>query len=313
MLNNLLIVLPIFGLILTGWIARKSGALGPNATREVNRLVVYLALPAVLFDIVANAKMTDLWEPRFIAAFTLGCFIVFTGTLCWRVATGHHLADSAIDGLNASYANTGFVGFPLVLSLVGDTGMAPTLIATIVTVCVLFAIAIVLIEAGLQTEARRRDIVAKTLFSLVKNPLLVAPALGGLVMISGGHLPEPIHAFMKLLGGAASPCALIALGLFLAGNSANAVSASQSTAAILVGLKLIAQPLITWIIASPLLHLPPTMTKVAVLLAALPTGTGSFMLAEFYDREATLTGRVVLATTVLSIATISLYLAFAPA
>lgn len=313
MLNNLLIVLPIFALILTGWTARKSGALGPNATREVNRLVVYLALPAVLFDIVAKAKMTDLWEPGFIAAFTIGCFIVFIGTLCWRVSTGHHLADSAIDGLNASYANTGFVGFPLVLSLVGDTGMAPTLIATIVTVCVLFAIAIVLIEAGLQTEARRRDIVAKTLFSLVKNPLLVAPALGGLVMVSGGHLPEPIHVFMKLLGGAASPCALIALGLFLAGNSAHAVPARQSTAAILVGLKLIAQPLITWIIAAPVLHLPPEMTKVAVLLAALPTGTGSFMLAEFYDREAALTGRVVLATTVCSIATISLYLAFTPA
>ncbi|NVN37800.1 AEC family transporter [Komagataeibacter swingsii] len=313
MLNNLLIVLPIFALILTGWIARKSGALGPNATREVNRLVVYLALPAVLFDIVANAKMSDLWEPGFIAAFTLGCFIVFAGTLWWRVSTGHHLADAAIDGLNASYANTGFVGFPLVLSLVGDTGMAPTLIATIVTVCVLFVIAIVLIEAGLQTEARPRDIVAKTLFSLVKNPLLVAPALGGLVMVSGGHLPEPVHAFLKLLGGAASPCALIALGLFLAGNSADGASARPSTAAILVGLKLIAQPLVTWIIASPVLHLPPPMTNIAVLLAALPTGTGSFMLAEFYDREAALTGRVVLASTVFSIATISLYLAFAPA
>ncbi|KXV60486.1 AEC family transporter [Acetobacter senegalensis] len=313
MLNNLLIVLPIFALILTGWIARKSGALGPNATREVNRLVVYLALPAVLFDIVANAKITDLWEPGLIAAFTLGCFIVFAGTLWWRVSTGHHLADAAIDGLNASYANTGFVGFPLVLSLVGDTGMAPTLIATIVTVCVLFVIAIVLIEAGLQTEARRRDIVAKTLFSLVKNPLLVAPALGGLVMVSGGHLPGPVHAFLKLLGGAASPCALIALGLFLAGNSANAASAQPSTAAILVGLKLIAQPLVTWIIAAPVLHLPLAMTNVAVLLAALPTGTGSFMLAEFYDREAALTGRVVLASTVFSIATISLYLAFTPA
>ncbi|ATJ89826.1 transporter [Acetobacter senegalensis] len=312
MLNNLLIVLPIFALILTGWIARKSGALGPNATREVNRLVVYLALPAVLFDIVANAKITDLWEPGFMTAFTLGCFTVFAGTLWWRVSTGHHLVDAAIDGLNASYANTGFVGFPLVLSLVGDTGMAPTLIATIVTVCVLFVIAIVLIEAGLQTEARPRDIVAKTLFSLVKNPLLVAPALGGLVMVSGGHLPGPVHAFLKLLGGAASPCALIALGLFLAGNSPGAASARLSTAAILVSLKLIAQPLVTWIIAAPVLHLTPAMTNIAVLLAALPTGTGSFMLAEFYDREAALTGRVVLASTVLSIATISLYLAFAP-
>ncbi len=313
MLTNLLIVLPIFALILAGWVARKGGALGPNATREVNRLVVYLALPALLFDIMANAKTTDIWEPGFILAFTVGCFVIFAGTLWWRLAKGRHLADAAIDGLNASYANTGFVGFPLVLSLVGNTGMAPTLIATIVTVCVLFAVAIALIEIGLQTETRRRDIAAKTFFSLARNPLLVAPVLGALIMLSGGHLPGPIDVFLKLLGGAASPCALIALGLFLAGTPAGGARQRVSTAGVLVGLKLVAQPLITWIVAAPLLNLPPETTHIAVLLAALPTGTGSFMLAEFYGREASLTGRVVLVSTVLSVATISGYLAIAGA
>ena len=55
MISNLLVVAPIFSLILVGWIARRKGALGPAATREVNRLVVYLALPALLFDIMAGA------------------------------------------------------------------------------------------------------------------------------------------------------------------------------------------------------------------------------------------------------------------
>lgn len=311
MFTNILIVLPIFALILTGWIARKTGALGPNATREVNRLVVYLALPAVLFDIVANAKLADIWEPGFTLAFAGGCFIIFGATLWWRVSSGHALADAAIDGLNASYANTGFVGFPLVLSLVGDRGMAPTLVATLVTVCALFATAITLIEAGLQTETRRRDIARKTLFSLVKNPLLVAPVLGALVMLSGSHLPGPVHVFLKLLGGAASPCALIALGLFLAGTTSRTGSPVASTVGVFVLLKLIGQPLMTWLIAAFLLKLPPETTHIAVLLAALPTGTGSFMLAEFYDREAALTGRIVLVSTVLSIATISLHLAIA--
>jgi malonate transporter and related proteins len=319
-LSNLLIVLPIFALILAGWIARKTGALGPNATREVNRLVVYLALPALLFDIMANAKREQIWQPGFIAAFTLGCAVIFAGTLFWRLAKRRQLADASIDALNASYANTGFVGFPLVLSLVGDSGMGPTLIATILTVCVLFAVAIILIEVGLQAATRRRDIVGKTLVKLAKNPLLVAPVLGALVMLSGLPLPAPVHSFMKLLGGAASPCALVALGLFLANdqtaaqtathNNGEAGRASQrlSTTGILVGLKLVAQPAITWVIAGPLLNLPAITTHTVVLLAALPTGTGPFMLAEFYNREATLTGRVVLASTVLSILTISAYL-----
>lgn len=308
MLTNLLIVTPIFALILTGWIARRAGALGPNATREVNRLVVYLALPALLFDIMANAKPAEIWQPGFIAAFTLGCAVVFGGTIWWRMSKGRHLADAAIDGLNASYANTGFIGFPLVLSLVGDTGMGPTLVSTILTVCVLFAVAIILIEGGLQSERRRRDIILKTFASLSKNPLLVAPVLGALVMASGWPLPAPIHSFLKLLGGAASPCALIALGLFLAGTQSGKPTERLSTAGILVGLKLIAQPVVTWIIAGPILNLPAAATHTVVLLAALPTGTGPFMLAEFYNREASLTGRVVLTSTVLSIATISAYL-----
>jgi malonate transporter and related proteins len=131
------------------------------------------------------------------------------------------------------------------------------------------------------------------------------------VMVSGVALPAPIHAFLKLLGGAASPCALIALGLFLAGTKAGEASARATTTSILVGLKLIAQPAVTWLIAAPLLNLPPAATHTAVLLAALPTGTGPFMLAEFYGREASVTGRVVLASTVLSVLTISAYLAVA--
>lgn len=308
MLTNLLIVLPIFSLILAGWIARKSGALGPNATREVNRLVVYLALPALLFDIMANAKTEQIWQPGFILAFSAGCAVIFAGTLLWRMAKGRHLADAAIDALNASYANTGFVGFPLVLSLVGDSGMAPTLIATILTVCVLFAVAIILIEVGLQSETRRRDIVFKTFASLCKNPLLVAPVLGAIFMLSGWALPQPVHTFMKLLSGAASPCALIALGLFLAGPQAAPAANRLSTTSILVILKLIAHPFVTWVVAGPLLGLPTSSVHIAVLLATLPTGTGPFMLAEFYNREASLTGRVVLITTILSVLTISAYL-----
>lgn len=308
MLTNLLIVLPIFALIFAGWIARKGGALGPNATREVNRLVVYLALPALLFDIMANAKIDQIWQPGFILAFSAGCAVIFVGTLFWRVAKGRHLADAAVDALIASYANTGFVGFPLVLSLVGDSGMAPTLIATILTVCVLFAVAIILVEGGLQSETRRRDIAFKTFASLCKNPLLVAPVLGAIFMLSGWGLPQSVHAFLKLLSGAASPCALIALGLFLAGPQAATAANRLSTTGILVALKLIAHPLVTWVVAGPLLGLPAGSVHVAVLLATLPTGTGPFMLAEFYNREASLTGRVVLLSTILSILTISAYL-----
>ncbi|WP_138466676.1 AEC family transporter [Poseidonocella sp. HB161398] len=312
MLSPLSIVLPIFALIFAGWLARRGGALGPGATRELNRFVVYLALPALLFGIMARAEPREVWHPGFIAAFTAGCALAFGLTLWLSMRQGRPLADAALDGLNASYANTGFLGFPLILAVLGETGLGLTLVATIVTVAVLFAVAILLVEFSLQSGRRGREIALKTLGGLARNPLLIAPAAGAAVMASGHHLPEQADRFLTLLGSAAAPCALVTLGCFLAETPRRpAAGGERANLAALVSLKLAVQPLATWIVAVPVLQLPGSVAQAAVLLAALPTGTGPFMLAEFYGRDALMTGRVILATTVLSVATLTGYLALA--
>jgi predicted permease len=306
MLTPLLIVLPIFGLILAGWLARRLGVLGPHATTELNRFVVYLALPALLFDIIAHAKWTDVWQPGFVAAFGLSAGLIFVLTVAIRHRP-RHLADAVIDGLNAGYANVGFVGFPLIAVALGPDALAPTLIATIITVCVLFGIAIVIMEISLQKKQGLSSLLLKTGGKLLRNPLLLAPILGALVPLSGVAVPAPAENFLKLIGGAASPCALVALGLFLAGQKPEKQPAHALTAT-LVALKLVLQPAVTWVLAAIVFQLSPLLTHAAVLLAALPTGTGPFMLAEFYRREASVTGRVVLASTIVSILTITTYL-----
>lgn len=308
MLATLTVVLPIFALIFAGWLVRRIGALGSNATSELNRFVVYLALPALLLDITAHARWIDVWQPGFIAAFTLGAFIVFVLTILYRLRRPRHLADATIDGLNAAYANTGFVGFPLAAAALGPAALAPTLIATIITVCVLFAVAIILIETGLQTEKRRSKLLIKVGGSLIRNPLLIAPVIGAIIPVCGLTIPVPVETFLKLLGGAASPCALVALGLFLAAKR-ESPERDVKSAALLTGFKLLLQPAVTWVLAALVFDLPPHLVHAAVLLAALPTGTGSFMLAEFYRREAGVTSNVILTSTILSVLTVSLYLA----
>ncbi|MBE7212978.1 MAG: AEC family transporter, partial [Gluconacetobacter diazotrophicus] len=188
MLATLPVVLPIFALIFAGWFVRRIGVLGAAATSEINRFVVYLALPALLFDITAHATWAEIWQPGFILAFSLGTAAVFGLTLLLR-RRGRPLADAVLDGLNAAYANTGFIGFPLVAVTIGAKALAPTLIATIMTVCVVFAVAIVLIEAGLQTEAHPARLARKVAGSLLRNPLLVAPLLGALVPLAGLSVP----------------------------------------------------------------------------------------------------------------------------
>lgn len=307
MLSALSVVIPVFALIFAGWLCRRLGFLGATASSEMNRFVVYLALPALLFDIIAHAQWRDIWHPGFIAAFGGATLLVFALTLAVRLRRPRHLADAALDGLNASYANTGFLGFPLAATVLGKEALAPTLVATIITVCILFAVAIVLIEIGLQTETRRRHLVAKVFKALGKNPLVTAPLAGAAVPLLGLSIPASCETFLKLLGGAAAPCALVALGLFLAAQRQTTQQKQSGAVAVLLGFKLIAHPLLTWILAALVFKLPPLLTHSAVLLAALPTGTGPFMLAEFYRREAALTSRVVLLSTIISVITVSAY------
>jgi len=320
MLSTLPVVLPIFALVFAGWLARRIGVLGAAATTELNRFVVFLALPALLFDVTAHAHWAALWKPGFIGAFGLSSLAVFTITVLIRCGAGRPLADAALDGLNAGYANTGFMGFPLALVALGPEALAPTTVAVILTVCAVFAVAIVLIETGLRRAdpaggqgERRLPIWLAVGRSLVRNPLLVAPALGALVPSLGLAVPAPVETFLKLLGGAASPCALVALGLFLAQKRRSRGGPGQTgharVAGLLVGLKLAAHPLLAYGLGRYVFDLPPLLLHTAVLMAALPTGTGPFMLAEFYRREADLTATVVLVSTVLAVVTVSGYLA----
>lgn len=305
MLSVLSVTLPVFALIFAGWGVRRAGFLGPHAAGELNRFVIYLALPALLFEVVANANWQMLWQPGFVAAFGLGVATVFVLAVTLQRLRGGTLADAVVGGLNAAYANTGFLGIPLLLAVLGRESMIPALIATIITVCILFAVAIVLIEIGLQREeAQRRQMLGKVALQLLRNPLLIAPVLGGLVLLLGVQLPPAVDTFFKLLGNAASPCALVALGLFLAEGRTHREKMIGAVV-VLVALKLAVQPLITWWLAAKVFGLSALLVKSAVLLAALPTGTGPFMAAQLYQREPALTSNVILVSTVISLLTIS--------
>jgi predicted permease len=241
-----------------------------------------------------------LWQPGFIASFAIGIVVIFGGTLIYRVASGHHLTDASIDGLNAGYANVGYIGFPLCELIFGRQSLALVTIATILTVSVLFAIAIIFVEIGLQTERRVHHLFAKIGKALIRNPLLVAPLLGVLWSTFHTPVPEAAKVVLHMLGGAASPCALVSLGLFLAAEHRGSRS-SRPIAVALTGLKLIIQPVIVAICAYGIFKLQPVPAAIVVLLSALPTGTGPFMVAEFYKREAAVTSRTILFTTMASV------------
>ncbi len=302
------VVLPIFALILAGYLCRRSGVLGEAASGELNRFVVWLALPALLFKVTATATWEQIWHPGFIVSVSAGCVLVFAVTVACRLYQRRPLADASIDGLSAAYANTGFLGIPLCVLLLGEPGLLPAIVATLIVACALFALGIVLVEIALQ-RAKHQQLhplraVAKVGRSLVKNPLLVAPVLGAAWATSGAPLPGPASQFLTLLGTAATPCALVSLGLFLAQKQQGRRDGTLG----LVLAKLLLQPLVTAFLAFRVFELPALWANSALLLSALPTGTGPFMLASFYGREGALVARVILLTTLGSLVTVSLCL-----
>lgn len=295
------ILLPIFGLIAIGYLCRRTGLFGPYAATELNRFVVWLCLPALLFNTTATASWQQLWHPQFIAACSMSTLLIFALTLLYRRRKTASLVDASIDGLSAAYANTGYIGIPLCLLVFGDEGLEPALIATLIVVCVLFSIAVTCLEIGLQSANNLGEAILKVLAALAKNPLVIAPLLGSSWNLAGFELASPASQLLDTLAVATAPCALVSLGLFL-GTKTNGKTEGASA---LVLIKLLLHPLLTWFLAFYVFSLPALWAKSAVLLSALPTGTGPYMLAEFYRREANLVSRTILISTLGSLLTLT--------
>ncbi|WP_419729149.1 AEC family transporter [Lichenicola sp.] len=305
------ILLPIFGLILLGYGCGLKGWLGAGATDSLNRFVVRLALPAELFLSMAGVSRTQIDHPAFLVAFAGGmlatCAVGFL--LDWRrpAMRTHRMAGATIEGLAAGYANTAFIGIPLCLGVFGPAGLPPVVLATLLTVCALFALAIALVELDLQA-GDGAGVLWRVAGAVLRNPLVAAPLAGMLVNALGVGVDAPVLHLLTLLAGAASPCALVTIGLFLA--ETRSIPASGVAVARVVALKLLLQPAITAALAFEILRLPLLWAQSAVLISALPIGTGPFMLARLYDREAGIASRATLISTVLSLITVSLLLAW---
>ncbi|WP_313625475.1 AEC family transporter [Achromobacter sp.] len=299
--------LPVFALILTGWLAARWRILGPGATDALNRYVVYLSLPALLFRAMTQVDLAHMAHWGFVGAFAGGIAITFLASFLLGKRGSQSLTDRSIEGLAASYANAGYMGIPLCLALLGAESLAPATFTTLLTASVLFGFAIALIEFDRQQTPNLASTLLKVGRALIRNPLLAAPVLGVAWAATGLPLPEGVDRYVSLLGASASPCALVTIGLFLAQTE---TSTSGPGVLRLVTGKLLLQPAATAVLAFYVFSMPPIWAWTAVLMSALPIGTGPFMLAKMYGRDARVTSRAILVSTVASVLTVSLLVAW---
>jgi malonate transporter and related proteins len=300
------VILPVFALILSGYLAARVGILGGESTDALNKFVYFIAMPVLLFHVVATLDPRDLLNGDFIAGFLIANVAVVIIALVVSMGVFRRdLADAALFSMASGFCNAVYLGIPLSLIAFGPEALKPAITASVFQNITLIIPIVLLVELGTNRGTGVLEVLGKLLRSLVKSPILMAPALGLLWSATGWALPVPVDTFAKLLGGAAGPCALFAIGLFLYGKPLHEGVGEVGT---VVFLKLLLHPLLTWIVLALVLDVDPLFVKVGVLLAALPTGANCFVLAQQYGRFVQRTSAVILLSTVTAVLILSILL-----
>ena len=298
-------VLPVFGLVASGYLAGRLGLVRQASSEALNQFVYAFALPAMLFVAVYRGSLDEiLGSGAFLAAVigaTLGTAII--GFLLSYYVAGGSPAESTLRGLNASFANTGYLGIPLVTVAYGERAALPAALATVATNIVSFALAIVCIELFIHP---RRGGVGRALSGVARSPLIWPIALAIALLALGVHVPVPVERFASLLAAAAGPCALFAIGLFVSQLSIREGAAASWQTAVL---KLALHPLLMALLALLVLPVDPFWAKIAVVCASLPLGATAFVLAQRYKLLEAETSSGAVLSTAASVLTVSLVMA----
>ena len=170
--------LPIFALILTGFICGYFGVFDRVATDNLNRFAVYLALPSLMFVAMSKITPDQVRQFGFVAAFCGGFAVSFAVAFTISRFRGRRVANASIEGLDAGYSNVGFMGIPMCLLVFGPESAPASIIATLFTACVLFLFAVILVEIDLQKAGRFWSTGARVMGSVLRSPLLIAPVAG---------------------------------------------------------------------------------------------------------------------------------------
>ena len=290
--------LPFFALIGTGWLAGWRGFFPADATVWLTRFVFYFALSAMLLRLAMGLDIAGLFDGRFVTAYLAGSLAVWAAVIGLARARGAPVPEAAMLAHAAIVGNTGFLGVPMLAVLLGPASIAPLLIVLTLDM-VVFSTLITLIVAAAGHGRIAPGMFAPILRGLAANPMIVS-VLAGLAW-SGLRLPVPqaVDAFLALLGGAATPGALFAIGASLAIRPARRPVPALSLSLA----KLVLHPAAVGA-AAMALSVDPVPAGVMVAAAALPVAGNVYMLADHFSLAVERVSAAILFSTALSILTV---------
>lgn len=293
----------IFVVIAIGYVLGRSHVLGEHGETVLSRLVFFVATPALLFDSLAKSDLSVIVSPTLAVAaataFTIGIiYFVLTRTVMRRP-----VPEATIGALAASYVNSANLGIPIAVFVLGDASfVAPLLLFQIV---VYSPIALTMLD--LTTGVRSSGSWLQTVTTPFKNPIVLAGVAGLAVSISGWTPPAALTEPFRIVGGASVPGALLAFGISLYGvRILQRGLAPRREIALASTLKIVAQPVLAYLMGRFLLGMDGHELFAVVVVAALPTAQNVFVYASRYGRGLVLARDTALVTTLASIPAIGI-------
>lgn len=300
MLAIFLKTLPFFALIGLGWGAGRLRFFPEVATEWLTRFVFFFALSAMLFRFAANLSLAEIFDLQFALAYLTGCTVVYALAMTVALARGVTLAEAAVEAQCAIIGNTGFLGVPMLVVLLGKAAAGPVLMVLCIDLIV-FSSLITLIITATREGHLSSKIFGALGIGLLKNPMIVSMLAGLIWSAAALPLPAPAEEFLAMLGAAATPCALFAIGASLATKTAE----RMEVALWLSFAKLILHPAAVAFAALYVFKVEPYAAHVMIAAASLPVAGNVYMLARHYGVAPQRVSASILISTLASIVTVS--------
>ncbi|MCG2642568.1 MULTISPECIES: AEC family transporter [Bradyrhizobium] len=299
---TVLIVAPVFALIAAGYASVLFRFVSEGAHKGISEFAFSIAIPALLFRTIVVSEFPEVSPYRMWGAYYGALAITWIAALMISALIRERREDredGVVFAIGSVYGNIVMLGIPLVLSALGNEAAGPMSLILSVNTPLLWLCGILQMEL----VSRKRtgsvlSVIWPILADLAKNPLMLGIGFGVIWRFTGLGLNPVVDKTIELLAQAGSPAALIALGITLFRFE---VKGEMGSVAAISALKLLAMPAVAFALAK-LLNLPPIVTGVVVLFAAMPTGANAYIFAVQYQRMVNpVSGAVALCTLLAAV------------
>ena len=313
-LQVLAVTFPFFALVLCGYAAARRRMLPLEVIPGLNTFVLYFALPCMLYRFGSTTPLAQLLDAGVFATYLLCALIMVAFVIATSMNQRIGWNDAAFGALVGAFPNTGFMGVPLLVALLGAPAAGPAIVTITIDLVITSSLCIALSRLDGADRHGASTAVKNALRGMATNPMPWSILLGAVASAVELKLPGPVQHTVGLLADAASPVALFTIGAVLARSQILTLESNHPPIPLgdyipIAVFKLVLHPVLVLMVGVGAIQLGVPLDHFAlvviVLVAALPSASNVSMLAERFGADNGRIARIILVSTAAAFLTFS--------